>query len=218
MILEIELLQDHEIQAIKELLKTVTYTPGRLSTGVNSEVKITDVVNQNTSEYKQMYQMLSESISGNITFSSLLSAKKITPPMIVNYGEGCFYDWHVDELQISGVLTHYSMTIFLNDPEEYEGGELVIVRDGKEEEYKLSSGKALIYSTGMIHKVNPVHSGNRIVSVSWIESLIKDEFIRNCVFNLGQINKDLLDEGVDNTKVLHLEQLRINMMRQYGNF
>jgi PKHD-type hydroxylase len=218
MILEIELLPYHEIQSIQQFLKTSAYTPGKLSTGVNSEVKVSDVVNQNTLEYKKMYELLSESISHNNTFSSLLAAKKITSPMIVNYSKGCFYDWHVDELQISGVLTHYSMTIFLNDPDEYEGGELVIVRDGKEEEYKLSAGKALIYSTGMLHKVNAVRSGNRVVSISWIQSLIKDEFIRKCIFDLGKINKDLLDDGVDNTKILNLEQLRINMMRQYGNF
>lgn len=138
--------------------------------------------------------------------------------MIVDYNQGGFYDWHVDEIEINGVLTHYSMTVFLNDPDDYEGGELIIVRDNKEESYKLRAGKALIYSTGLLHKVNPVKNGIRAVSIMWLESLIRDEFIRNCVFNLGKINKELLDDNVDNTKVLSIEQLRINMIRHYGNF
>lgn len=218
MILEIELLQDHEILTIQNLLSTVSYNPGKLSTGKNTNVKVSSVVNQNTEEYKKIYQILSRSISNNITFSSLLSTKKITPPVIVNYETGGFYDWHIDEIEIGGALTHYSMTIFLNEPDEYDGGELILIRDGKEEQYKLQAGKALIYSTGMLHKVAPVKTGNRLVSISWLESLIKDEFIRNCIFNLGKINKELLDDGVDNNKVLSLEQLRINMLRQYGNF
>lgn len=218
MILEIELLQDHEIEKIQNYLITAVYKPGKLSSGENTNVKVSSVVDQNTTEYKKIYQILSNSISNNITFSSLLSTKKITPPTVVNYEEGGFYDWHIDEIEISGVLTHYSMTIFLNEPDEYEGGEIILIRDGKEEFYKLPAGKALIYSTGMLHKVAPVQKGNRLVSISWIESLIKDEFIRNSVYTLGKINKELLDDGVNNNKVLSLEQLRINMLRQYGNF
>lgn len=218
MILEIELLKDDDIKKIKQILKSATYTTGKLSSGENSKVKISEVLDQNSLEYKTIYGLLSESISNNITFSSLLSVKKITPPMVVNYNEGGFYDWHIDELQINNVLTHYSMTIFLNDPEDYEGGELVIIRDGKKEQYKLQAGKALIYSTGMPHRVNSITKGNRLVCISWFESLIKDDFIRKCIFNLGKINKELLDDGVDYNKILNLEQLRINMMRQYGNF
>jgi PKHD-type hydroxylase len=218
MILEIELLQDYEILTIQNLLSTAAYKPGKLSTGENTDVKVSAVVDQNTLEYKKVYEILSRAISNNITFSSLLSTKKITPPVIVNYETGGFYDWHIDEIEIGSVLTHYSMTIFLNNPDEYGGGELILIRDGKEEQYKLQAGKALIYSTGMLHKVAPVKTGNRLVSVSWLESLIKDEFVRNCIFNLGKINKELLDDGVDNNKVLSLEQLRINMLRQYGNF
>lgn len=218
MILEIELLQDYDISTIQNILSTATYKPGKLSSGENTNVKVSTVVDQNTIEYKKIYEILSRSISNNITFSSLLSTKKITPPVIVNYETGGFYDWHIDEIEIGSVLTHYSMTIFLNEPDEYDGGELILIRDGKEEQYKLQAGKALIYSTGMLHKVAPVKTGNRLVSVSWLESLIKDEFIRDCIFNLGKINKELLDDNVDNTKVLSLEQLRINMLRQYGNF
>jgi|694.fasta_scaffold40934_5 PKHD-type hydroxylase len=218
MILEIELLQDYEILTIQNLLSTAAYKPGKLSTGENTDVKVSAVVDQNTLEYKKVYEILSRAISNNITFSSLLSTKKITPPVIVNYETGGFYDWHIDEIEIGSVLTHYSMTIFLNNPDEYGGGELILIRDGKEEQYKLQAGKALIYSTGMLHKVAPVKTGNRLVSVSWLESLIKDEFVRNCIFNLGKINKELLNDKVDSNKVLSLEQLRINMLRQYGNF
>ena len=72
MILEIELLKDDDIKKIKQILKSATYTTGKLSSGENSKVKISEVLDQNSLEYKTIYGLLSESISNNITFSSLL--------------------------------------------------------------------------------------------------------------------------------------------------
>lgn len=226
MIFEIDLLQHYEIKTIQQILDHISYIPGKISTGKNEQVKISQVVNQKDPNYKNIYNILSNSISENNIFSSLLSVKKITPPTVVNYTAGCFYDWHVDEIQICDVVTHYSMTIFLNDPTEYIGGELVLKRDNKEEKYKLNAGKALVYSTGMLHKVNKVESGNRLVSISWMESLISDEFMRNCIFEIGKFTSNLYQECSKNNnvlveadkKLLPLEQVRINMMRQYGKF
>lgn len=226
MIFEIDLLQHYEIKTIQQILDHISYIPGKISTGKNEQVKISQVVDQKDPNYKNIYNILSNSISENNIFSSLLSVKKITPPTVVNYTAGCFYDWHVDEIQICDVVTHYSMTIFLNDPTEYIGGELVLKRDNKEEKYKLNAGKALVYSTGMLHKVNKVESGNRLVSISWIESLISDEFMRNCIFEIGKFTSNLYQECSKNNnvlveadkKLLPLEQVRINMMRQYGKF
>ena len=78
----------------------------------------------------------------------------------------------------------------------------------------------------MLHKVNKVESGNRFVSISWIESLISDEFMRNCIFEIGKLTSNLYQECSTNNnilveadkKLLPLEQIRINMMRQYGKF
>jgi PKHD-type hydroxylase len=222
MIFEIDLLQHHEVKTIQQILNNVSYVPGKTSVGVNEQVKLSEVMSEKGPNYENIYNILSNLISENNIFSSLLTVKKITPPTVVNYTEGCFYDWHIDEIQICDVVTHYSMTIFLNEPTEYVGGELVIKRDGKLEEYKLGAGKALIYSTGMIHKVNKVESGTRLVSISWLESLISDEFMRTCIFEIGKVTSDLQREfnnSVEvNEKLLPLEQIRINMMRQYGKF
>lgn len=226
MIFEIDLLSHNDIQKIQKLAQKASYTPGKLSSGENAEIKITEVLNQNDLYYKQIYDILGASISKNDIISSLLPVKKITPPMVVKYSEGAFYDWHVDELQICDTVTHYSMTVFLNNPDDYEGGELLLQKDNKIEEHKLSAGKALIYSTGLLHKVNEVTKGTRIVAISWIESLIRDSFMRNIIFDMGKITLNLCKEATQNNdiicdankKLLPYEQLRINMMREYGNF
>jgi PKHD-type hydroxylase len=226
MIFEIDLLHHNDLQKIQNLAHKSSYNPGNLSSGKNTEVKVTEVIDQNDLYYKQIYDTIGNSIAKNEIISSLLPVKKITPPMIVKYRPGAFYDWHIDELQICDTITHYSMTVFLNDPNSYEGGELLIKKDGKIEEYKLASGKALVYSTGMLHKVNEVISGERIVAISWIESLIKDQFLRTLIFEMGKVTFDLCKEANENNdtiknanqKLLLYEQLRINVMREYGNF
>jgi PKHD-type hydroxylase len=224
MILEVDLLENGEIDQINQCLENISYVPGKLASGINQTTKRSEVVNQKDVRYKTIYDIITKAITKNILFSSLLAVKKITPPMVVKYNAGSFYDWHVDELQICDTLTHYSMTLFLSD--NYEGGELILKENNTDIKYKLSPGKALIYSTGTLHKVSPVAEGTRLVAIFWIESLIKDEFLRNCVFGLGKITNDLCIESAENNdtvknakqKLLAYEQIRVNMMRQYGNF
>jgi len=224
MVLEVDLLNNEEITQINQCLENISCVPGKLASGINQNVKLSEVVNQKDIRYKTIYDIISKAISTNILFSSLLAVKKITPPMVVKYNVGSFYDWHVDELQICDTLTHYSMTLFLSD--DYEGGELILKENNTDTKYKLSSGKALIYSTGTLHKVSPIIEGTRMVAIFWIESLIKDEFLRNCVYELGKITNDLCVESSKNNdsienanqKLLAYEQIRVNMMRQYGNF
>jgi PKHD-type hydroxylase len=224
MILEIDLLQNDELKQINEYLKNISYLPGKLGSGENKNIKLCEVVNQQDLQYKKIYNIITNAVASNNTFSSLLAIKKITPPMVVKYNKHSFYDWHVDDLQICDTITHYSMTLFLN--EEYSGGELVLKENNVEKTYKLASGKALIYSTGILHKVCPVTEGKRTVSVCWLESLIKDEFLRKCIFDLGKTTSNLCEESSKNNdtienatqKLLAYEQVRINMIRQYGNF
>jgi PKHD-type hydroxylase len=224
MILEVDLLNDKKISEINDCLKNISYIPGKLSSGINENVKRSEIVDQKDVRYKTIYDIMIQSLSSNILFSSLLAVKKITPPTIVKYNAGAFYDWHVDELQICDILTHYSMTLFLSD--NYEGGELILKENNQDIKYKLSPGKALIYSTGTLHKVSPVTKGTRLVAIFWIESLIKDEFMRNSVFNMGKITNDLCVESSKNNdiinnasqKLLAYEQIRVNILRQYGNF
>lgn len=224
MIFEIDLLQDYEIKQIQDHLNNISYISGKLSSGENKKVKLSQVVNQQDIRYKPIYDIILSAISSNNVISSFLNAKKITPPQIVKYTTGGFYDWHVDELQICDTVTHYSMTIFLDD--DYVGGELVLKQNDKELKYKLPAGKAIIYSTGILHKVSNIEEGSRTVAICWIESLIRDEFMRNCIFEMGKITSDLCVESCNSNdviqdaskKLLAYEQVRINMIRQYGNF
>lgn len=106
--------------------------------------------------------------------------------------EGGYYNPHTDEWMNGD----FSTTVFLNDPDEYDGGELCLYFGGDEEvKIKLEAGYGVTYSTGILHRVNKVKSGIRYVSVFWTKSLIKDEFIRYIYDEIGNI-----EALVDNIK------------------
>ena len=160
-------------------------------------------------------QIYGTHIIDNEFFHSILVTKKISELYFLKYGKGMKYDYHIDNNPIAGVNAHYSMTCFLSNPEEYMGGELVLKIGNQELSYKLQSGKAIIYNTGISHKVNPVISGERKVFVCWIESAVKDSFIRNTLIDFGMITQAMANDKSNYTE--DLEQIRINIMREYGD-
>ena len=109
-----------------------------------------------------------------------------TVGLFCRYTEGMHYDWHVDSAEMD-IRNDVSTTLFLNDPSEYEGGELVL-RYGTEHLYfKLPAGHAISYPTGTPHKVMPVTKGERRVSVFWSESMFRKQADRNFMFNHYQM-------------------------------
>lgn len=108
------------------------------------------------------------------------------------YLTGGFYEKHVDSQKMGRIRTDYSVTLFINDPEEYEGGELCIDIGTHEVKYKLQAGQAIIYPTGVTHRVDTVRSGERHVCVFWIESALQDTRMREIYRGIDlMINKYL---------------------------
>ena len=126
------------------------------------------------------------------------------------------YAFHNDFYQINELRTDYSISIFLNSPDEYEGGELVFRQGNMDTEYKLEPGQAIIYPTGLMHKVNPVTSGERRVCVFWLESIISDSRIRE---TLVEYADTLLRNGEALQPFIgELEKTRYRLIRNYAQF
>lgn len=120
-------------------------------------------------------------------FRAMTCPKNTKNAIFSRISEGGYYKVHVD-----GMFTgHYSTTVFLNDPEEYEGGELQLLIDGEVHDIKLKKGWAVTYSTGIPHQVKKVTSGKRYVSVFWTTSRIPDIIDRDFYYELSKIEKTL---------------------------
>jgi PKHD-type hydroxylase len=115
----------------------------------------------------------------------------MAPPLITRYQPGMHYGAHTDVAYIKlpgGTLrSDLSCTIFLNDPESYEGGALRIQLGDAEIEFKLPAGHAIIYPSDTLHQVDEVTSGERLVAITFIQSRVPDPFKRNLLYSLNEV-------------------------------
>lgn len=219
MIYEIDLLDNNNLNYIIQNYKKNKFVDGSIS---NSSPSKKNMMMDDCHEYRLLNKYCNEILLNNFRFRSVFLPNKISQMYYLRYDVGMKYGYHIDNHPIGGVNAHYSMTCFLSDPDEYSGGELVLKIGNKELEFKLPAGKAVIYSTGLKHKVNEVTGGNRKVFVCWIESSIQNSFIREHLIDYGNIISDInvTDNKIENaSEVLEdLEQLRVNLIREYGSF
>lgn len=208
MIFEIDLLDDDQIEYIITRLNDNSYVNGSVSNP--SSVK-NNLIHSTNSQYNSLHKYC-HSIVNNKLYSLYL-LKKISQIYFLRYEVGMKYGYHLDENPIAGVNAHYSMTCFLNDSKDYSGGELVLKIGNREIEYKLEAGKALLYPSGIWHKVNEVTDGKRDVFVCWLETVIKNSFMRNHLIEYGNFINSLEDDDT----VEKLEYFRMNLMREYGD-
>ena len=123
----------------------------------------------------------------------LTNIESITTPIISQTIEGGYYKPHIDRPE-SG---QFSTTLFLSEPDEYEGGELILSLSGSLKKVKLSAGKAIIYKSGTPHCVNEVTSGRRVVSIGWIKSMITDRCDREVLYMLRELKEKLKEKYPD---------------------
>lgn len=143
-------------------------------------------------EAVELGQFILSALGRNNTFISAALPHRILPPMFNRYGPGQNYGVHVDNAIrfVPGtgekIRTDLSFTIFLNEPEEYDGGELVVETYYGPQEVKLPAGHMVVYPSTSLHQVMPVTHGERICSFSFMQSMVRFEAHRTALFDLDQ--------------------------------
>lgn len=215
----IDFLNLSQLAEVKELFSELKYLPGTIKSGLDEKIKFCKSADLNDESYEKIYEYFSNVLKEMHSFSSTYCFKDITIPYPVRYSDGMFYEYHIDELQMNGLRSDYSITLFLNEPDEYDGGELVLKQNDVISPIKLRAGQAIIYETGTVHKVNTVTRGNRDVVLFWAESIFKEKAIRDHCIQIARTIDDLLKTERDDIKreIKELEQSRINLMRAYAD-
>ncbi len=132
-------------------------------------------------------------IEGNALFRMAARPRRIVNPMFSRYREAQTYGTHVDNALMQGVRTDVSFTLFLGDPDGYDGGELVIETSAGEDAVKLAAGSMIVYPSTTLHRVEPVTRGERLVMVGWVRSYIRDAGRRELLFDLETAQRVLFD-------------------------
>ena len=183
-----DVLNSEEIKAISSHLSEGEFVDGKLTAGWNAKlVKNNQQLNKKTPIGKQLTQQVKSALNRNQLFQTAIRPKSIHSLLFSRYDKGMSYGRHVDNaiMRNNGMWrSDISFTLFLNSPEEYEGGELVIEGTDAEQGYKLEAGSAIVYPSTTMHRVNEVSEGSRLVCVGWLQSLIRDAGDREILFDL----------------------------------
>jgi PKHD-type hydroxylase len=208
----LQILEADEIEAILADLDRQTFVDGKLTaSGIAKAVKNNLQVGAADLDGEQPDTELIDEIVMNAlwrseVFQAFALPRRIIAPLFARYEPGMSYGSHVD-VAIMGpdadpVRSDLAMTIFLSEPEACQGGELVLEMPFGKQEIKLPAGQAVIYSANSLHRVNPVASGVRLVAVTWIQSLVRDENLRTILFDLSEAARraeELADAGLTAT-------------------
>lgn len=135
---------------------------------------------------KHAAEMVKEILESNTDFQAAALPARFARILFSRYSPGMSYGTHVDAAFIDGVRTDLSFTLFLSDPEEYRGGELVIKRNDGDETVKLPRGALYLYPSDSLHFVAPVEEGVRLAAVGWVQSRVRSEEHRAVLFDLAR--------------------------------
>jgi PKHD-type hydroxylase len=148
---------------------------------------------------------------------------KIFPPCFNRFSETQEYGYHVDAaiMRVPGssevLRSDMSMTTFLSEPEEYQGGELIISTEFGQQSIKLPAGYAVVYPSSSLHKVTAVTQGQRVAAITWMQSMISDATIRQNLYQLDQTIQNLIKENkTSRTELDNLHNVYHNLIRQFA--
>ena len=184
-------LSQEQVAQMRARLRDSSWVDGRASVGSQgAQVKRNRQLPEGSPLAVELGQAISAALMANPLFFSNVLPLRILAPYFNSYGGGEHYGLHVDGAirnQRGGLPTmraDVSTTVFLSEPDEYEGGELVVVDAYGTHEVKLPAGDAIVYPAGSVHEVLPVTRGERIASFLWTQSMVRDDGKRALLFEL----------------------------------
>ena len=155
-------------------------------------------------------------IMGNDVFSLAVRPKALTPLLFSRYEPGMRYGSHVDDALMHGMRTDVSFTLFLDDPDSYDGGELVIESAMGEDAIKLSAGSLVAYPSTSLHRVAEVTKGVRHVAVGWARSFIRDAAKRELLFDLDTARRKIFERDGKSAEFDLLSKSAANLLRMWS--
>lgn len=224
MLIEIpNVLDREEVEDFRRLLASADWVDGRITAGHQSaQVKANLQLRESSETAQELGQIILAKLEVNPLFLSAALPARVFPPLFNRYGTGMGFGNHVDNAirtlpQHGGrIRTDLSATLFLSDPEEYQGGELLIEDRFGVHSVKLPAGSLALYPSSSIHRVSEVTQGERVASFFWIESMIRDDGQRTLLLDLDTAVQGIRNELPDHPTLVSLTSCYHNLLRMWG--
>jgi PKHD-type hydroxylase len=216
-----QLLTAEELANIRERLANASWVDGRATAGhQGAKVKSNLQLAEDSEDARTLGAIVLRALERNGLFMSAALPRHVYPPLFNKYEPGMTFGTHIDgairQIGQQRIRTDISATLFLNAPEDYDGGELLVEDTYGAHSVKLPAGDMVIYPATSLHRVTPVTRGARIASFFWVQSLVKDDSERSLLFDLDRAVAEL-GQAVpsDSAAMLRLTASYHNLVRKW---
>ncbi len=223
MLLHIEnLLDDATVERMRAKLDAAEWTDGQETVGAQgAQVKRNQQLPDASPIRTELGREVLAACARHPEFHAATLPVRILPPRFNRYANGGHYGAHIDGAVMaladgSQLRSDIACTLFLADPESYDGGELIIEDTWGEHEVKLPAGDAVVYPSSSLHRVAPVTRGARVAAFFWIQSLVRDEARRRTLLQLDTAIRELTADAADPATVKQLTGVYHNLLRQWA--
>ena len=221
-----DVLSKDDVADFRRIMDGCPWEDGRSTAGAQSAmVKKNEQLPPDSEAARRLGNRIISALTANPRFISAAVPKQIFPPLFNRYAasNGHHFGIHVDNAvrgdRLTGqrIRTDLSVTLFLSDPEEYDGGELVIEDFYGSHEIKLPAGHLVLYPASSLHMVTPVTRGMRVASFFWLQSMIRDAHARSLIFDLDTAIQALVERlGRDDPETVRLTGIYHNLIRYWA--
>jgi PKHD-type hydroxylase len=219
-----QVLSKNQVSEFRSKLDDADWIDGRVTVGVQGrQVKHNRQIAVDSPIARELGEIILKALYSNPLFMAAALPLRTVPPLFNTYEGGEHYGLHVDGAVrlISGtnlsLRTDVSSTLFLSEPDEYEGGELVVQDTYGSHEVKLPAGDLILYPATSLHKVEPVTQGIRLCSFFWTQSMVRDDWQRSMLYELDSNIQSLRTKVGDCNEVVGLTGHYHNLLRQWSD-
>lgn len=225
MLVKVEaVLSKEEVAHCRTVLEGTQWVDGRITAGAQSAIAKHNLqVPEDAPQARALGEIILRALARSNGFNSAAVPFRVFPPLFNRYDVGMRFGAHVDNAIrfIAGpnirVRTDLSATLFLTEPSDYDGGELVIEDTYGEQSIKFAAGDMVLYPATSLHRVEEITRGSRWASFFWIQSMVKDDGARTLLYNLDQsITKTRAALGDKHDAVLGLTAVYHNLLRKWA--
>ena len=215
-------LKADELALARAWLAGAHFVDGRLSAGSAARrVKHNQELEAGAPDFERLNRLVMGTLVRHPVYRSGALPLHVGSPLYARYRPGMTYGDHLDDpiMGTDGVMyrSDVAVTVFLNAPEEYDGGELVIRTAAGEQAVKSAAGDAVLYPAGSIHHVNPVTRGEPLVAVTWVQSLVRDAARRELLYGLNAAREKLLQSAPEAEETAQVNAAYLNLIRMWSD-
>ncbi|NJL88016.1 MAG: Fe2+-dependent dioxygenase [Leptolyngbyaceae cyanobacterium SM1_1_3] len=204
-----------ELEQIRTQLAAARFVDGRLTAGWYAK-QVKDNQQIPAAQAKDLQTQVKAACNRHPLFQAAVRPKQIHSLLFSRYEVGMAYGRHADNAMMGQWRSDISFTVFLNEPEDYAGGELVIEGADDEQAYKLPAGSAIFYPASTLHRVETVTQGTRFVAVGWVQSLVRDAAKRELLFDLDTVRRSLFAREGKTDEFDLLSKSVANLLRRWA--